>query len=45
MRQSERPPVEAEFPTRYILDEARFPGGHERICNEEGKHEPATHFA
>ena len=36
-----------EFPGRYILDEARFPGGRDRIHNneEESAHEPTPHHA
>ena len=45
MRQSERTPVDVEFPSRYALDEARFSGGHEHICNEEERHEPPTRHA
>ena len=45
MRKNERTPADAEFPTRYALDEARFQGGRDHICNEEGKHEPPTDFA
>lgn len=37
MRQSERNHPNPEFSNRYILDEARFPGGHERIVNKEMK--------
>jgi len=43
MRQSDLKMPEAEFPTRYALDEARFSGGRERIFNEEGEnHEPTA---
>ena len=45
MRQSERAAADAEFPTRYALDEARFRGGRDHICNEEDNHEPPTDFA
>jgi len=44
MRQSERSFPDLECPTRYILDEARFPGGQERIINKEERHyEPSAH--
>jgi len=43
MRQSERSFPDLECPTRYALDEARFPGGRERIVNKEDEHhEPST---
>lgn len=43
MRQSERSYPDLDFPTRYILDEARFPGGREHIINKEDEtHEPST---
>lgn len=43
MRQSERSIPDLECPTRYALDEARFPGGQERIINkEEHDHEPSA---
>ena len=46
MRQSERSFPDLECPTRYALDEARFPGGQERIINkEETPHEPSTCIA
>ena len=45
MRQTERTPANAEFPTRYALDEARFKGGRDHIYNEEDKYEPPTDFA
>ena len=49
MRKIDRTPADAEFPTRYALDEARFRGGREhifhQIYNEEGKHEPPTDLA
>lgn len=45
MRRPEHPHSDIEFPTRYILDEARFTGGHERICSkEESHHEPTARF-
>ena len=43
MRQSERSLPDLDCPTRYILDEARFPGGREHIINKEDEtHEPST---
>ena len=43
MRQSERSFPDAECPTRYALDEARFPGGQERIINKEDcRHESSA---
>ena len=45
MRRSERTAADAEFPTRYALDETRFKGGRDHICNEEENHEPPTNFA
>lgn len=30
---------EIEFSNRYTLDEARFNGGQERICNKENKND------
>ena len=43
MRQSERNFPDPEYPTRYALDEARFPGGQERIINkEEPQHESSA---
>ena len=49
MRRNERASADAEFPTRYALDEARFKGGCDHIFHqintEEGKHEPPTDFA
>lgn len=43
MRQSERSFPDLECPTRYTVDEARFPGGRERIINkEELDHEPSA---
>ena len=46
MRQSERSFPDLECPTRYALDEARFPGGQERIINkEETQYEPPTRIA
>ena len=45
MRRSVRAVGDAEFPTRYYLDEARFTGGRDPIRNEEGHHEPSTNFA
>ena len=45
MRQSERSYPDLDFPTRYILDEARFPCGQERTNNkEENSHEPHAHL-
>ena len=38
-------PAEIEFPTRYILDEARFRGGRAHIRNQEETHEPTNHLA
>ena len=44
MRCSEHSIGDMDFPGRYILDEARFPGGKDRICNhEEETHEKAEH--
>ena len=35
---------EIEFPGRYTLDEARFPGGKEHTrSKEDSKHEPSSH--
>lgn len=45
MRHAERGARDAEFPTRYCLDEARFRGGRETLRNEEDEHEPTTHLA
>ena len=45
MRRSERSAADAELPTRYALDEARFKGGRDHIYNEEDKYEPPTDFA
>ena len=45
MRRSERTTADAELPTRYTLDETRFKGGRDHICNEEGNHEPPTDLA
>ena len=45
MRRDERTAADAEFPTRYALDEARFRGGRDHICNEEAKNEPPTDLA
>ena len=45
MRRGDRIPADAELPTRYALDESRFKGGHEHICNEEENHEPPTDLA
>ena len=49
MRPSERvhrpAPAQIEFPTRYVLDEARFRGGQARIRNEEETPEPTNHLA
>jgi len=46
MRQCERSAPDPEFPGRYILDEARFPGGKEHIFNrEENEFEPTEHIA
>ena len=45
MRQTERAPANAELPTRYALDESRFKGGHDHICNEEENHESPTDLA
>ena len=45
MRKNDRTPADAEFPTRYALDEARFRGGRDHICNEEDKYEPPTDLA
>ncbi len=36
MRRPDPGTIEIEFPSRYVLDEARFPGGSERIRNKEG---------
>lgn len=45
MRWLEQKPCEIEFPGRYTLDEARFPGGQEHINNkEENRHEPHAHL-
>ena len=46
MRFSEKSIGELDFPCRYILDEARFAGGKERIFNkEEPKHEAPEHHS
>lgn len=46
MRQSERSFPDLECPTRYVLDEARFPGGQERIINkEEQPYEPSARIS
>ena len=45
MRKNDQTPADAEFPTRYALDEARFKGGRDHIYNEEGKYEPPTDLA
>lgn len=46
MRWLEQTRGDIEFPGRYILDEARFPGGREHIPNkEENAHEPPSHHA
>ena len=45
MRRFDRAPADAELPTRYALDEARFTGGRDHICNEEAKNEPPTDLA
>ena len=45
LRRTDRMPADAELPTRYALDESRFRGGREHICNEEESHEPPTDFA
>lgn len=46
MRQSEHPAMDAEFPGRYTLDEARFSGGRERIFSKEDtNHESTSHHA
>ena len=45
MRRSERTAVDVELPTRYTLDETRFKGGRDHICNEEDKYEPPTDLA
>ena len=46
MRWLEQARGDIEFPGRYILDEARFPGGRDRTHNrEEEAHEPSTHHA
>ena len=45
MRWLEHEIPDAEFPTRFTLDEARFPGGRERIFNKEDHpHEPTADF-
>ena len=45
MRRNERAAADAELPTRYALDETRFRGGRDHICNEEETHEPSTDLA
>ena len=45
MRRTERAIADAQFPTRYYLDEARFTGGRDPIRNEEDIHESSTNFA
>ena len=35
MRLSDRLPPDAEFPTRYAVDEARFCAGQDKIRNEK----------
>ena len=45
MRRNERASADAELPTRYALDEARFKGGRDHICNEEETHESTTDLA
>ena len=42
MRQPDPRPIDIEFPGRYTLDEARFPGGSERIRNKEDKQDGST---
>lgn len=45
MRMSERTVCDADFPGRYTLDEARFPGGREKTINrEDDKDEPTARF-
>ena len=42
-RYFDQSPQDAEFPGRYVLDEARFSGGNDPIRNREVKeNEPAT---
>ena len=36
MRRPDPKAIEIEFPSRYVLDEARFPGGSAHIRNKEG---------
>lgn len=44
-RRSESAYQDAEFPSRYVLDEARFTGGRERICSkEDDRNEPTAHL-
>ena len=45
MRRNGRTAADAELPTRYALDEPRFKGGRDHICNEEEIHEPSTDLA
>lgn len=42
MRRPDPRATDIEFPGRYTLDEARFPGGSERIRNKEDKHHGPT---
>ena len=44
MRWLEHPCADAEFPGRYTLDEARFPGRREPLQHKEDDiHEPQPH--
>ena len=45
MRRSDRATADPELSTRYALDESRFKGGRDHICNEEENHEPPTDLA
>ena len=42
MRRPDPRAIAIEFPSRYTLDEARFPGGSERIRNKEDKQDGST---
>lgn len=42
MRRPDPRAIDIDFPSRYTLDEARFPGGSERIRNKEDKHHGPT---
>ena len=42
MRRPDPRAIDIEFPSLYTLDEARFPGGSERIRNKEDLHHGST---